>query len=129
MGSARLIGDMEGWELTKGKGRTKINLSAQYIGNDLVVSIYNENAHLGAVAVGEYDPKEKRASVSVITRLGHRDDVIAQKVAHSISKATRKSVCVIVGIHVEDITSEEISSIQENASSLVGEFITEEGKM
>jgi len=120
---------MDKYELTKGEGRTKINLSAQYMGNDLVVSIYNQNAHLGAIAVGEYDPKEKRASVSVITRLGHKDDAIAQKAAHSISKATGKPVCVIAGIHVDNITSEEINRIQENASSLVGEFITREDKM
>jgi len=120
---------MDKYELTKGEGRTKINLSAQYMGNGLIVSIYNENAHLGAVAVGEYDPKEKRASVSVITRLGHKDDVIAQKAAHSISKSTGKPVCVIAGIHVDNITEAEIGEILENTSSLVGEFITKEDKM
>ena len=65
------------YESTKGEGRTKVNLLAYNMGNDLVVSIYNKNAHIGAVAVGEYDHQEKRASVSVITRMGHKDDAIA----------------------------------------------------
>jgi hypothetical protein len=32
------------------------------MGNDLVVCIFNENAYIGAVAAGDYDPKEKRVS-------------------------------------------------------------------
>ena len=109
--------------LTKGDGRTRVKLQANTIGDDLVVSIYNENAHLGAVAVGEYDPEHQRASVSVITRLGHKDDALAQRAAHSISKATKKPVCVIAGIHLENITQKEIDEISKNAVSAVEEFI------
>jgi len=118
---------MDKYELTKGEGRTKVSLSSHHIGSDPVVYIYNQNAHIGAVAVGEYDHKNQRASTSVITRLGHRDDAVAQKAAHLISKGTKRPVCVVAGIHLDNITSEEISKILENASSLVGEFITEGG--
>lgn len=110
--------------LTKGEGRTKVNLRANNMGDDLVVYIYNENAHLGAVAVGEYDYEHQRASVSVITRLGHKDDAIAQRAAYLISKATRKPVCVIAGIHLENITTKEIDEISKNALSAVEELIS-----
>ncbi len=110
-------------ELTRGTGRTKVSLSAHHMGNDLVVFIYNSNAHIGAVAVGEYDHQEKRASTSVITRLGHKDDAIAQKAAHSISKSTKKPVCVIAGVHLDNITEQEINELLENASFMVEEFI------
>jgi len=115
---------MDKYELTKGEGRTKVSLVAHYMGSDLIVYLYNENAHIGAVAVGEYDHKEKRASTSVITRLGHKDDAVAQKAAYSISKSTRKPVCVVAGIHLDNITDAEIGKILENTSSLVDEFIT-----
>ena len=115
---------MVGYELTKGEGRTRVNLLASDMGDDLVVSIYNENAHIGAVAVGEYDFEHQRASVSVVTRLGHKDDAIAQQAAHSISKSTRKPVCVIAGVHLDNITQEEIDKILENAMSVVEEFIS-----
>ena len=46
--------------------------------------IYNKNAHVGAVAIGEYDNEDERASVSMITRLRHKDDAIAQKAAYLI---------------------------------------------
>lgn len=115
---------MDKYELTKGEGRTRVNLWAHYMGSHLIVYLYNENAHIGAVAVGEYDDREKRASTSVITRLGHKDDVVAQKAAYLITKATRKPVCAIAGIHVDNITEIEIAKILENASSLVDELIT-----
>jgi hypothetical protein len=114
------------YQITRGEGRTKVNLSAHQMGNDPVVYLYNENAHIGAVAIGEYEPKEERASTSVITRLGHKDDAVAQKAAYLISKATKKPVCVIAGIHLDNISEMEISQILENASSLIDEFITKE---
>jgi len=115
---------MDKYQLTKGEGRTKVTLSAHYMGSHLIVCIYNENAHIGAVAVGEYDHNEKRASTSVITRLGHKDDAVAQTAAHSISKFTKSPVCVISGIHLDNITDEEIDKILQNTSSLVDEFIS-----
>jgi len=111
------------YELTKGEGRTKVALRANGMGSDLVVYIYNQNAHIGAVAVGDYDFENERSSVSVITRLGHKDDAIAQQAAHSISKSTKKPVCVIAGVHLDDITQEEIDEILTNAGSAVEEFI------
>lgn len=115
---------MDSYEITRGKGRTKVSLSAHYVGSDLVIYIYNQNAHIGAVAVGEYDRKTRRTSTSVITRLGHKDDAVAQKAAYLISKATRKPVCVIAGIHLGNITEIEITKLLENTNSLVDEFVS-----
>ena len=94
------------------------------MGSDLVLCIYNDNAHIGAVAVGEYDHNEQRTSTSVITRLGHKDDIIAQRAAHSVSKAIKRPVCIVAGIHLDDITKEEIEELFENANIMVEEFIT-----
>ena len=116
---------MDKSELAKGQGRTKVNLSTHYMGDDLVVRIYNENAHIGAVALGDYDHKERRASCSLITRLGHKDDAIAQRSAYLICKHIKKPVCVIAGIHLDDITEEEIEQILENTGNLVEEFISQ----
>lgn len=62
----------------------------------------------------------------MITRLGHKDDVIAQKAAYLISKSAKKPVCVVAGIHVDNITEAEISQIVENSIALVDEFISRE---
>lgn len=111
------------YEITKGEGRTRISLSVQGFGGDLVVFIYNENAHVGAVAVGEYDHKQNRASISVITRLGHKDDVIAQKAAYLISKHTKRPSCVIAGVHLDNITGEEIEKLLKVTDSCVKDFL------
>ncbi len=112
------------YELTSGKGRTKVSLLARIMGEDIVVFIYNDNAHIGAVALAEYDRKEKRTSTSVITRLGHKDDAIAQNSAYLISKATRKPACVITGVHLDNINEREIVELTKNSTKLIEELIS-----
>ena len=102
-----------------GEGRTRIQLKATHIGKDLLVVISNENAHLGAVAIGEFDQKSQRTSVSVITRLGHKDDSVARNAAYSITKATQISACVIAGIHLDDISEAEIGELVRNSQQVV----------
>jgi hypothetical protein len=115
-----MMGD---YEIVRGEGRTRLTLSAKSLGDDLVISIYNINAHIGAVALGEYDHETKRASTSVITRHGHKDDTIALKAAYLVSKKTKRPSCVIAGVHVDDITGEEIQEFLSNADSLVEDFL------
>lgn len=114
---------MDDCQFTEGEGRTQVNLSANRFGGDIVVFIGNENAHIGAVAVGDYDQQEKRASTSVITRLGHKDDAVAQNAAHLISRKMKRPCCVIAGIHLDDISEQEIQDILKNANTLVGNLL------
>ncbi len=105
--------------LTEGNGRTKVSISSQLIGKDLIVCIFNEGGHLGAVAVADYSHEENRASTSVLTRLGHKDDVIASKAAYRLCKQLKKPVCAIAGIHLDNITSKEIAAVIQNCDKLV----------
>lgn len=105
--------------LSEGAGRTKVSLSTHYIGKDLVVCLFNGQGHLGAVAVADYSTEEERASTSVITRLGHKDDVAAYNAAYQLCKSLKKPVCAIAGIHLDNITEEEIVQITTNCSMLV----------
>ncbi|MFC2021007.1 hypothetical protein ACFLU1_04355 [Chloroflexota bacterium] len=114
---------MRGRQLHKGEGRTRICLTVESLGDDTVVCIYNKSAHIGAVAVGDYDLKEDRTSVSVITRSGHKDDTIAQRAAYLISKHTKNPSCVIAGVHLDNISTEEIQKLVVNSEMLVNEFL------
>jgi hypothetical protein len=111
------------YELTKGEGRAKVNVTVHSMGSDLVVRIYNQNAHIGAVAIGDYDYEHERASVSVITRLGHKDDALAGEAAYLLSKSIRRPVCVIAGVHLDNITREEIDKILANTKIAISEII------
>lgn len=114
---------MKEYQLSGGSGRLKVDLSAGYVGEGLLVRIYNECAHIGAVAVADYDHKEKRAFSSVITLPGHRDDEVAKKQAHLIARHTKKPVCVVAGIHLDNITREEITQFQDVVDKLVRSFL------
>lgn len=111
------------WHHEGGEGRTKVSLDAHRVGDDLVVRLYNDFAHLGAVAVAQFDGESGRVSVSTITLPGHKDDAVAQRAAYLIGKATRRPVCAIAGIHLDDITPEEIGQLTANAEGVVEEFV------
>jgi len=108
----------------EGDGRTRVGMSVSRIGEDIIVCFFNEAGHIGATAVAEYGEKENRASVSVITRPGHMEDALASDAARKICKAVRRSVCVIAGIHLNDITKEEISEILDNCEKLTYKLTT-----
>ena len=118
----------ESHEWSQGEGRTKVTFSVCYLGNDPVIFIYNNNAHVGAVAVAEFDPDSGRTSTSLITRRGHKDDVVAQKVAYMLTRSTKRPSCVIAGIHVDAINEAEIKEILTNVDALSNECIKREHK-
>jgi len=102
----------------EGEGRTRVGMSVSRIGEDLIVCLFNDAGHIGAVAVADYSEKENRASVSVITRFGHKEDRLASDTASSLCKAIRRPVCVIAGIHLDGIKEDEIAEILENCKKL-----------
>jgi gallate decarboxylase subunit D len=115
--------EVAGYSLTWGKGRTRLKLTASHLGDDLVVCIFNVNAHIGAVSLSEWDSVHLRASTSLITRLGHKDDSVAQAAAYKICKTLQRPVCVIAGIHLDDITPQEIKEFGVNSASIVDAFL------
>ncbi len=115
--------DSADWYLEKGKLRTKVCLAAWNIGRDLMVCLHNQNIHLGAVTVSQFDHETNRVSISTITLLGHKDDAVAQKAAYAICRHTRRPVCAIAGIHVDNVTEREIAEILDNANQVIEELI------
>jgi DNA-binding MarR family transcriptional regulator len=103
----------------EGEGRTRVSMSVNRIGEDLIVCLFNEAGHIGATAIADFSEKENRASVSVITLPGHREDMLASDAARRLCKIVRKPVCVIAGIHLDGITKEEIAIILENCEKLI----------
>lgn len=113
--------------LSEGTGRTKVSLTTNHIGKDLIVYLFNDQGHLGAVAVADYSEKERRTSTSVLTRLGHKDDAVAYSAASRLCRRLKQPVCVIAGIHLDDITEAEITEITGNCDKLVEKLISAVG--
>ena len=100
-----------------------MSLHSESVGDDLIIRLFNEEAHIGAVALSEYHPGEKRASTSVLTRFGHRDDSVATMAAYRICRRLKKPVCAIAGIHVDNISKEEIDQVVKNCQNLVERYL------
>ena len=115
---------MKSLSLNEGAGRTRVSLELKPIGEDLVVYFFNEQGHLGAAAVAEFSHEENRASTSVITRPGHKDDVVAASAARKLCKVLQRPVCAIAGIHLDEITSEEIDQILRNCDKLTDRLLS-----
>ncbi len=109
--------------LHEGSGRARVTLSVEPVGDDLLVRLYNGQAHVGAVALAEYHAGARRASTSVLSRYGHKDDGVAYAAAYRICRQLRRTVCAVAGIHLDRIRKEEIEQIRANCSALVDRFL------
>jgi hypothetical protein len=104
-------------ELAREQGRINIELKAIPMGEDLAVVITGGHCpHLGAVALGVARPsladsQKLSASTSVLAMVGHKEDETARKVAHTLASRLGKNVVVSCGIHVDEITADEISIV------------------
>ncbi len=104
-------------------GRAELVLDQKQIGNDHVITLTGGEEHVGAVAVGLFDEKSARASASVITLPGHRDEVIALDGARRVSAVTKAATVFIVGIHLDNITKDEIDKIIVVSKQMTDKFI------
>ncbi len=111
------------FQLTHKVSRIEIILEAKKIGDDYLLTLTGGREHVGAVAVGLYDEKSQRASSSVLTLPGHREEQLALQGARQVSRATKKTTVFIAGIHQENINPEEIKDIVSTAEEMVQSFI------
>ena len=107
--------------LEKGEGRTKLSLGARRLGKDLLVTITGGRAHAGAAGIGMF--VNGKATSSVITIPGHKEDMIAKQGAEKIAKQLKTNCVLIAGIHIDNITKEEIETAVKNAEELIDELI------
>ncbi|MHA1906536.1 MAG: prenylated flavin chaperone LpdD [Candidatus Thorarchaeota archaeon] len=98
------------------------------IGPDLQVTIYGgDEHHIGGVALAYPTQSHYRdattVSVNTITAPGHKDYVLANTAAETICKELNVPTVVIVGIHVDNATKDQISAIVKEVESMVNEMI------
>ena len=109
--------------LAEGIARSRVNLEAKSIGDDCLVTITGGKEHIGSVAVASFHEESGRASSSVLTLPGHREDRIAKESSEKIANELQKRVIVVACIHFDDITSDEIEKIILNCRKVVDKFL------
>lgn len=111
------------FQIIRKVGRIEIILEAKKIGEDCLLTLTGGREHVGAVAIGLFDEKSQRASSSVITLPGHREEQLALQGARQVSRATKKTTVFVAGIHQDNINPEEIKDIVSAVEEMVESFI------
>ena len=100
----------------------KVDLNSFEMGDDLVLMLTGGNKpHIGAVALAI--PYKQTSSASLLSVYGHKDGEIAKPLAEKVSKEIKKTVIVIVGIHLDNATKEDIEKLINNSNSEVEKFL------
>jgi len=112
-------------EIIEGKDKYKVRVVAIKSGEDLTVIISGgEKPHIGAMAVSISRPNLKDSnkvstSTSVFTLIGHKEDELSKQIAENITKITKKVTVVIVGLHIENATFQDIEYLVQNTQKAV----------
>ena len=107
-----------------GEGKARVTARLTRCGADLAAVVTGgETPHVGAVALAQYEPERRSATVSVLTAYGHRDDVVASRFAKSLAAAGRCNAAASVGVHVDGADAEMIRTLQENCGACLTELL------
>lgn len=106
-----------------------VEAEAVRIGPDVLVYLWGgEQPHIGAVAAGQSrpsleDPARFGATVSVLTFLGHKEDVIVREAAELMAAELETRVVVSAGMHWDDLTAEKIAIILANCREVIDSLL------
>lgn len=111
--------------LTSGSGELVVEVRAQWMGPDLVVTIGGGTRfHVGAVAVAQPRPSLRddgsiSSTASVIALLGHKEDELARWAALMLASRLNATVTVTAGLHVDAATPDQVTTLNEETRRLV----------
>ena len=113
----------------KTQGRVAIRMEAVGMGADYCLVITGgDRPHLGAVALSTArpslaDPGKISASTSVLTLVGHKEDEVARKIAHQFASHLNCQVVVACGVHLDNISRDELAMMERMLAELAGELL------
>jgi gallate decarboxylase subunit D len=111
------------------EGRFKLEASLRTLGPDLLVAVWGgTHPHIGAVALALPRPslRDKRktsATSSVLTLLGHKEDVTVKRISEDLAAALKRNVVVTAGIHWDNLKAEEIAVLVKMTERLTRKII------
>ena len=96
------------YNFSLGNGNTKVDYKIEEIGDDLQITITGGIIHIGGIGLvsnGTYD---------ILSVLNHKEYEIIQPLADKLTKFHDTTILITAGIHVDDITLDEIKEIMDN---------------
>jgi len=106
------------------KDKTSVTYSLFKFGRDYMLLIHGGDPHIGSV--GCTDKKTDR-QYHQFTLETHREDRIVEKAVKTLNRIIKDEVLVVCGIHYDQISLNEIQTINQNCEELLkqmAEFIT-----
>lgn len=109
--------------VTCGSGALAVTARAESAGRDIIAVVTGGTSpHAGAVALAvpcEPTPEGTDCSASVLCAPGHRDDIPARRLSLLLCKTLRRTVCMTVGIHLDNASADDIRALLQHAESAV----------
>jgi hypothetical protein len=108
-----------------------LRLRCLRMGDDLCLALSGgEQEHIGAAAMAQAcpslaDPARTSATASVISLLGHKEDMLARELALRVAGVLNVAVCVVCGIHIAHPTPGKLEELVAASRCLVDSLLAE----
>jgi len=109
-------------EVSAGEGRTRVHATIYEVGDDLLVILGGEGAHLGAASLAEGSPDDRGRPVH-LSAPGHREVELTDRVSCEVAAATGRRTLAVAGIHLDRIRRDEIEAVRANARALIPRLV------
>ena len=118
-----------------GDGIFKVIAEVKIIGDDLMISVWGgTKPHIGSISVsvprpGLKDGTSMSSTSSVINLIGHKDEVVARKFSEQLAAKFNRNAIATAGVHIDDITENQINIIMQNITDLCRDVINKLGEI
>ncbi len=118
-----------------GDGIFKVIAEVKIIGDDLMISVWGgTKPHIGSISVSVPRPSLQdntimSATSSIINLIGHKDEVVARKFSEQLAAKFNRNAIATAGVHIDDITENQINIIMQNITTLCLDVINKLGEI
>jgi acylphosphatase len=96
---------------------------------DVIVVVTGGRDHIGAVGLAvprpsRLDSNNISATSSVLTMLGHKEDVLVKDISEKLAAATGRNIVVIAGVHYDDLSGIDLKLLHELWRELTDKIAT-----
>lgn len=106
------------------RGRMRLCCETVRMGKDYTLCVYGgERAHAGSVTMAIARPSLTGEGISVtssvLNAVGHKDEAVGRLFAEAVAKEKNCTAVCSCGIHIDDITPQQLEEIQQASSRLL----------